>query len=256
MDGLSLRGRPAGLDRPTARQLVQLARTSSRWHPEWPVAALAGASWLALLAGLGGMHSHPAEAHHSPLSAAAELPAWSLMVVAMMVPLTLPAARYLALNTMRGRRPRATAIYTASYVAVWGLFGTGVLMTDHLFRFDFGLGSRLLLTLSLVAAAGWQLTRSKRRALYACGQTVPLPPAGRRADEACVRFACLHACRCIQSCWAIMVVLVAVDRAALAWMAVLTVLVLAEELTLSGRRLTRPAAALFLVAAAAVAVGA
>lgn len=40
----------------------------------------------------------------------------------------------------------------------------------------------------LQVAAGWQLSPYKRRAVLACRQTVPLPPLGRRADAAAVRF--------------------------------------------------------------------
>ena len=60
----------------------------------------------------------------------------------------------------------------------------------------------------------------------------------------------------MRSCWAIMVVMAAVGHSGLVWMAALTALVVAEELTVSGRRLTRPAAAALAVAAAAVALGA
>ena len=115
------------------------------------------------------------------------------MVVAMMVPVTLPAVRYVGLNSMRRRRQRAMALYTAVYVGIWALFGVTALGIDHLLRAHLGLGDRLLLALALVAAAGWQLTRAKRRALFACGRTVPLPPLGRRADAGCARFALLHA---------------------------------------------------------------
>jgi predicted metal-binding membrane protein len=232
----------------------QLAVTL-RWRPEWRAAAVSAAAWLALLAGLG-MHPTPVGMHHAPLDPIAGLPGWSLMVVAMMVPVTLPAVRYVGLNSMRGRRQRAMALYTAVYVGVWVLFGITALGTDHLLSVHLGVGDRVLLALALAVAAGWQLTRAKRRALFACGRTVPLPPAGRRADAGCVRFALLQAWRCVRSCWAIMLVMVVVCHAGLAWMVALTALVVAEELTIRGRRLTRPAAALLAAAAIAVAVGA
>ena len=60
----------------------------------------------------------------------------------------------------------------------------------------------------------------------------------------------------MQSCWAIMLVMVAVGHSSLVWMVALTALVVAEELTVRGRSLTRPAAAVLAVAAAAVALGA
>jgi predicted metal-binding membrane protein len=232
----------------------QLALTLS-WRPEWRAAVLAATAWLALLAGLG---THPPHLgmHHAPLGPLAGLPGWSLMIVAMMVPVTLPAVRYVGLNSMRRRRQRAMALYTAVYVGVWVLFGVTALGAYHLLSVHLGVGDRPLLAVALAVAAGWQLTRAKRRALFACGRTVPLPPAGRRADAGCVRFALLQAWRCVRSCWAIMLVMVVVGHANLAWMVALTTLVVAEELTIGGRRLTRPAAAALAAAAVAVALGA
>ena len=212
---------------------------------------MAALAWLALLSGLGNVGPD-----HSPTDVAAGLPGWSLMVVAMMVPVTLPAVRYVGLNSLRRRRRRAMALYTAVYVGAWALFGVAALAADQLARAQLGLGDHVLLALALAAAAGWQLTRAKRRALFACGRTVPLPPLGRRADAGCARFALLHARRCIQSCWAIMLVMVAAGHSSVVWMVALTGLVVAEELTVRGRRLTRPAAALLAAAAAAVALGA
>jgi predicted metal-binding membrane protein len=226
-----------------------------RWRPEWLVAVAAAAAWIALLSGVG-LHHMQLGAHHSPLGVIAGLPGWSLMVVAMMVPVTLPAVRHVGLNSMRHRRQRAMALYTVVFVGIWVLFGVTALATEHLLSFHLGLGDRLLLAVALAAAAGWQLTRAKRRALFACGRTVPLPPVGRRADAGCVRFALLHARRCIQSCWAIMFVMVVVGHSSLIWMLALTGIVVAEELTVIGRHLTRPAAVVFALTAAAVAFGA
>ena len=233
------------------RAHVQRLTLTLRWRPEWRVAAAAAAAWLALLTGLG-MHRAHVGPDHSPLGVLAGLPGWSVMVVAMMVPATLPAVRHVGLNSMRRRRERAMAIYTAVYVGAWALFGVTALGAHHVLTVHLGVGDTGALALALVVAAGWQLTRAKRRALYACGRTVPLPPIGHRADAGCARYALLHARRCMQSCWAIMLVMVAVGQSSLAWMIALTALVVAEELTVRGRRFTRPAAA--VLAAAAVVV--
>lgn len=234
------------------RQRVAVAL---RWRPEWRVAVAAAAAWPALLAGIGA-HDVASGPEHTALAPIAGLLGWSLMVVAMMVPVTLPAVRHVALNSMRHRRMRAMALYTVVYVGAWALFGVAALALGHLVSVHLGLGRDAALALALALAAAWQPTRFKRRALYACGRTVALPPSGRRADAACARFALLHARRCIQSCWAIMLVMVVVGHASLGWMVALTAFVVAEELTTDGDRLSRPAAVAFAAAAAAVALGA
>jgi predicted metal-binding membrane protein len=223
-----------------------------RWRPEWRVASVVVAAWIALLAGIG-MHGTQLGSHHAPLAA---LVMWTLMVVAMMVPVTLPAVRHVALNSMRRRQQRAIAVYVGAYIGVWMAFGLAAIGVQHVLGAHLGVSHQVLLSAALAAAGGWQLTRAKRRALYACGRTVPLPPYGRPADAACARFALLHAWRCIRSCWAIMLVMVVIGHSSLIWMIALTALVVAEELTVGGRRLTRPAAGVLAAAAAAIALGA
>lgn len=234
--------------------LAQRLALTLRWRPEWRVAAVVAATWIALAAGLGTHASHTGT-HHAALAPIAGLPGWSLMVVAMMVPVTLPAIRHVGMSSMRSRRQRAMAIYTIVYVGVWVLFGITALGTEHLVRVHLGISHTLLLAAVLAVAGAWQLTRAKRRALFACGRTVPLPPLGRRADAGCTRYAVLQGWRCVKSCWAIMLVMVVVGHSSLVWMLALTALVVAEELTVSGRRLTRPAAGALGVAAVAVALG-
>lgn len=180
---------------------------------------------------------------------------WTLMTVGMMVPVTLPAVRHVGLNSLRSRRWRAMTVYVAVYVGVWIVFGMVALTGEWTAREIAGLDSRVLLALALIMAAIWQLTRIKRRALFACRRTVPLPPVGWRADAGCARFALLQGWRCVVSCWALMPVMLFAGHTALVWMAVLTALILVEELTRAGWRLLRPSAAALAFAAGLVALG-
>jgi predicted metal-binding membrane protein len=241
------------LGRQRARALDALS-----WRPEWWAALVVAAAWLALIGGVG---SHDGMAGHDMASGAgiggivARLPGWILMVIAMMVLVTLPAARYVGLNSIRSRRIRAMSLYLVVYVGAWSVFGLVVLGTEELVRANTALGGRSLLTAALAGAAGWQLTRSKLRALYACGRTVPLPPVGLRADIGCARFALVHAARCMRSCWALMVVMTLVGHWSVLWMAALTGIVLIEELTLLGRRLVGLSAVALALAAGVLLLG-
>jgi predicted metal-binding membrane protein len=117
------------------------------------------------------------------------------------------------------------------------------------------LDQRLLLVAALGGAAAWQLTPWKRRALFACRRTVPLPPLGRKADLACLRYGAQQGRRCILSCWPIMVVMAVAGHVHLLGMVVLAGLVVVEELPLVGWRWSRRAAVGLAVAAVFVAAG-
>jgi predicted metal-binding membrane protein len=237
-----------------------------RWRPEWPYLVLVLLAWAALLAGVGGHVGAPPasdDPRHPELAAAAHehhhagpaapatqaqgagygsggLPAalagWTLMSVAMMMPVALPAVRHVGLNSLRQRRQWAMFVFLVVFIGAWAAFGILALGWQRLTLRAIGIDTGLLLTGTLLVAAGWQLTRVKRRALLACRRTVPLPPIGRRADAGCARFALRQSRRCMASCWALMAVMVAVQQAAVVWMLSLTALMAAEELTRPGRR--------------------
>ena len=229
-----------------------------RWAPEWPAAVLAALAWAALAAGAGHAGAVPAgHAHHDHVhpGVAAQLPAWTLMVVAMMLPVALPALRHVARNSIRRRRGRAMAVFTVAYIAVWVAFGCVAIAGYSVVTATLMLGERTLLTLALYIAAAWQFMRAKHRAVLACKRTVPLPPVGLRADIASARFAVLQALRCLRSCWALMVVMVVAGHHSLLWMVVLSPLIWLEELTATGRRRLGQVGATLVAVMLLVAVG-
>ena len=197
--------------------------------------------------------SHSAHHDSESMGWAGSMGDWALMATAMMMPAALPALRHVGLNSIRRRRQWGMALYSGVYVGVWVIFGLVALAGEHFARQTFGPDARLLLVATLILAAVWQLTRAKRRALNTCRRTVPLPPVGRKANMGCVRFALTHGQRCIVSCWALMLVMVAAGHANRAWIIVLTALITIEELTLLGRRLRWPSAILLALIACAVA---
>jgi predicted metal-binding membrane protein len=209
-----------------------------RWRPEWPVAVLVIAGWLYVIA-LQAMGSHQ-------LHAAPAIVAWSVMTILMMVPVTLPAIRHLAFNSFRSRRPRAIAIYMASYVCAWIVFGAMALaLIDWL---DPAIGRRALTIITLASAAVWQLSLYRRRTLAGCRRAPSLPPIGLRADAACAGFGIAQARHCLIVCWPVMLLMAIVGHQLLLMLAVTAVLI-AEEQTRWRERLLGPVAGAFAAAA-------
>ena len=242
------------------------AAAALRRRPEWAITVLLAFAWIILFA----THDHQSDGHLTLTQGAAPglqpgsggllvgLPGWALMAVAMMAPVALPGVRHVGFNSIRRRRQWAMTLYFAVYTGLWVAFGVLALASERLARETLGLDRRVLLPLALAVAAVWQITRVKRRALFRCRRTVPLPPVGLRADAGCARFALQQGWRCMTSCWALMAVMAVVghsDHSGLAWMTALTGLVMVEELTLLGRRLLRSSAVALIMAAGLVALG-
>jgi predicted metal-binding membrane protein len=187
---------------------------------------------------------------------------WLLMTVAMMAPVTLPAVRFVALNSLRTRRWRAMLGFLAGFIGVWAALGVLVLLMEQLVWSAPLMGQGLPIPPSvahplwilgtLLLAAGWQVSRGKRRALNDCTRVIPLRPLGWRADASCGKLGLLHGWRCARSCWALMLAASVAGGASVAWMFGVTLLVLAEELSPFGRRLLRPSAVGLVLLAVAV----
>jgi predicted metal-binding membrane protein len=227
---------------------VRRAAIALAWRPEWPFTVVVAMAWVAMAlihalpAPEGG---HAAHGSHGETSATAvigvAIGGWALMSVAMMVPVTLPAIRHVGLNSIRRRRQWAMAVYVASYLAVWVMFGVLTLTLVWALR-STGSGStgpddHQLVVGALTIATGWQLTTWKRRAVLACQRTVPLPPTGWRADYGCAHFGIRQAGRCVLSCWPLMLLMAVLGHSNLVVVAALTVGIVAERRALARKRL-------------------
>jgi predicted metal-binding membrane protein len=227
-------------------------------RPDWPLVLVIAVLWTVVVT----VHGRPRGStvhtgHHAgidvdrPVALGTAAALWALMAVAMMLPTTLPAARHVGLNSLRRRRWRAMTVYVVVYLAVWVAFGIPAVALARMAGTT-GVENRWLVAGTLAIAAGWQLTRWKRRALFACRRTVPLPLTGLRADVACARFGVVQASRCIVSCWPLMLVMSVAGPHNLIAMALLTAIVLAEERNVITRRLIAPIAGMLGLAATAV----
>jgi predicted metal-binding membrane protein len=194
----------------------------------------------------------PAESDAAVLVVGNELGGWILMCIAMMGPATLAGVRHTGLNSLRWRRGRAMAEFSAAYLGVWTAFGIIALSLNAFLIVNRGL---LMFAAILALAGAWQLTPFKRRALRDCHRSVPLPLRGWRAEKGSIRFGLRNGLSCVGSCWCLMLVMVVAPGYYLLWMTVLTGIVTTEKLVQRPRRATRFAAnALWVLAAIVFAV--
>lgn len=218
-----------------------------------PTAAV-GPLWLCNLA--GGM-SMGGGAGGGPVSAAAAgMPMWALMALAMMLPVALPATSYVALNSLRRRRGRAVLQFLVAYLLPWLGFGALVLLGLALLPLD---RAAILVAAALAVATVWEISPAKRWALNRCHLATPLPPSGWRASYGATRFGVIHGSACVASCWPLMLVMAVAPSARLAWCAGLAVFGVAEKLTLKplrqARRMGLVLAGATVLAVAALALG-
>lgn len=170
--------------------------------------------------------------------------AWQLMIVAMMVPSSLPLIRMFRVAAEGQPRPgAATAALLAGYAAVWTAFGALAFLGD--------VGLHRLVARSpwlethpqvfagsvLLLAGLFQFSDLKRRCLRECRHpgVFLLQHYGWGAGRA-FRLGRAHGLFCLGCCWALMLVGFAAGVANLWWMAALTALMVFEKTGRGGDR--------------------
>jgi predicted metal-binding membrane protein len=217
----------------------------------WAIAAAWVVAVAAEVSGRGQALHHDALANRGlPPWAALGLflLAWQLMVVAMMLPASLPLIRLFDRVAANQPRPlRAKAAFLGGYGVVWTSFGAAALVGDlgiHRLvgRWEW-LAARpsLIGGAVLVVAGAFQFSKLKDRCLTLCRH-----PAGyllrhyRRGTGAAFGLGAGHGVFCVGCCWALMLVAFAAGVASLWWMATLTAVTVFEKTGRGGKRGVRP----------------
>ena len=157
-------------------------------HPEWWALALSAGAWVLLLRGHAHVHTY-----------GDLLRSWMVMSMAMMLPMVAEPMRLAAERSFWHRRHRAILAFLLGYLGCWMLIGAAVSFV-HIAPS----ARNVAASIAFAVAGAWQLTRWKRRGLNGCHRSMPLAPAGWRADRDCIRFGARIGTRCIVSCWALM----------------------------------------------------
>jgi hypothetical protein len=234
---------------PTATRLILIQ------YPECWVLVLSIAAWCVLIAADAGSVLPLACAMHEPMASSgavartvtAAAVQCTLMLSAMMLPVQLENLRGVAARSFWSRRHRAMALVIVGYMAPWLVFGLTLGFAFRLQTETKFLAHVPLVSIALLTAAAWQLTRFKRRSLVRCDRDAILAPSGWMADASCLRHGSLLAADCGGSCWALMLVCAASEHAF--WASTLITILLWGERFLRTPRLGLSAAVL---AAAAV----
>jgi len=213
--------------------------------------------WVYLIgAGDAGM-SIEMPLHRSPLELfGLSALMWSVMMVAMMLPSASPMIlTFSRVQRRQGDRERTSvAIFVAGYLIVWSIFSVLValmqtwahaagLLTSLMGATDSVTGGLLL-----VAAGLYQWSAVKDACLTQCRTPLGfLMTEWRPGSRGALLMGLRHGALCVGCCWALMLLMFAGGVMNLAWMAALTVYVLAEKVVPQGPRFSRLAGAALVV---------
>lgn len=192
--------------------------------------------------------------------------AWVLMIVAMMLPATLPlVSAFERVVSARADRARMVVLLLLGYVAAWGAFG----LLAH------GLHELLLAAAARVPALAWhgtwigsavlalagafQFSALKQRCLEKCRTPISFVTAhwhGPAPARQAFLLGAHHGLFCVGCCWALMLLMFLLGMGSLGWMVLLGALMAIEKNVSWGRRLSAPLGWSLLAAAALLAISA
>lgn len=178
------------------------------------------------------------------------LTGWVVMVVAMMLPTSLPLIAMF--NTMTSKRPnrrRLAALLIGGYLLMWTAFGFAVYAGDavlhQVIETNEWLDARawMLGGLTLILAGVYQFTPLKRMCLAQCRSPLSFITAhwhGRDEARSSFLLGAHHGLFCVGCCWSLMLLMFAVGAGNLGWMLVLSAVMAVEKNVSWGRRLVTP----------------
>ncbi len=159
---------------------------------------------------------------------------WMLMIVAMMLPMSIPALAHIRLSTFAHARWRAMALFLAGYGAVWLMAGWVMKAIDMLLR---NAATELQLPVhqpALAAAAVlalvWQVSPAKQRCLNRCHAHPSLAAFGWPAARDALALGLRHGVWCVGSCWALMLLVLLLPQGHVAGMLAASGLMYSERL--------------------------
>jgi predicted metal-binding membrane protein len=210
----------------------------------WAYVAYQAASMGSVRSVVGGMAMDGSE------GAALFLSGWTAMMVAMMVPATLPLIllyRHLARKRLSLSHARiGTGILLVGYVALWSMTGLPVYAYNVLSSAAGSLAA-VLPALLLIVGGAYQFTPLKRICHARCSSPLFfLIQNWRPGATGALRLGVIHGVDCLGCCAGLMVGLVALGMMNLAWMLTAAVIIFAEKTIPGSHRVAWPLGVLMI----------
>ena len=230
--------------------------------------AIAGLAWVALWLWEGSPYGH--YLHHEGAGvagigasvvagAAAFTLGWTLMIVAMMLPSSVPlVVTFGALVGRRAQPARLVALLLLGYLLVWAGFGFVAWAADRGVHVAvdalpwLAAHPQLILAATLLVAGLWQFSPLRDRCLDECRSPLGFVLnrwRGVSERREALAMGISHGAFCVGCCWSLMLVMFGVGISSLTAMLVLGGLTAVEKNLPQGRRLTRPLGVVLVLAA-------
>src|SRR5688572_20827677 len=228
--------------------------------------AIAGLAWLALWLWEGSPYGH--YLHHEvgggvstsmAVGAVAFTLGWTLMIVAMMLPSSVPlVVTFAALVGRRAQPARLVALLLLGYLVVWAAFGLAAWAADRGVHAAvdalpwLAAHPQLILGITLLAAGLWQFSPLRDRCLDECRSPLGFVLnrwRGVSERREALAMGIAHGAFCVGCCSSLMLVMFGVGVSSLTAMLVLGGLTAIEKNLPQGRRLTRPLGVVLVLAA-------
>lgn len=184
---------------------------------------------------------------------------WLLMIVAMMLPTTIPlVASFAILVGRRDARRALVGLLVAGYLVTWSAFGAAAYVADRLIHVGvetiplLATHPQLVMGATLLVAGLWQFSPLKYRCLDECRSPLGFVLHRWRGVEPrreAFGLGIAHGMFCIGCCWSMMLVMFGVGMGNLAWMLLLGAVMAVEKNATWGRRISRPLGVGLLLAA-------
>ena len=236
--------------------VLQRWRRQENLLPGLALIALAAAGWAWVVYQAASMRSMESAMGGMAMGgirgAALFLSGWTVMMVAMMVPATLPLVllyRHMTYQRLSLARVRIGMILLlVGYVAVWTSAGLPVYAYNS-FASAAGSLATVLPALLLIVGGAYQFTPLKRVCHARCSSPLFfLMRHWRPGATGTLRLGVLHGVDCLGCCAGLMVGLVALGMMNLAWMLTAAVVIFVEKTIPGSHRITRPLGVVMVVA--------